>query len=183
MKLCKIDGCEREAKARGMCPMHRGRLDRYGDPMKFKHIRNDNVARFWSKVIKTPDCWLWSGQPGNDGYGYIGVDGKNVGAHRYSFYLEHGYWPEPACLHSCDTPLCVNPAHLRQGTIQDNAADRLERDRQLRGSNHPNAKLIESDVLTIRSFTDRRTADLAKQFNVTSGTIRRIQTGKAWGHI
>lgn len=70
-------------------------------------------------------CWLWSGAQTSDGYGYLRPFGgtRNVRAHRWSLVLA-GRDPGPAVvLHACDTPLCVNPAHLRVGTHADNVAD------------------------------------------------------------
>ncbi len=51
-----------------------------------------------------------------------------VFAHRLSFYLHHGYWPN-VCRHRCDNPGCYNPYHLEDGTHADNVADRVARGR------------------------------------------------------
>lgn len=68
------------------------------------------------------------------GYGSLGnveVHGRvrsQVGAHRVAFYLTHGYWPHVA-RHTCDNRPCVNPAHILDGSHQDNTADMIERGR------------------------------------------------------
>ena len=90
--------------------------------------------RFWSKVdVRGPDeCWPWTGAHIPQGYGSLGavlVEGEvksQVGAHRVSFFLEHGRWPVVA-RHSCDVKDCVNPAHILDGSHADNARDAHER--------------------------------------------------------
>lgn len=40
------------------------------------------VERFWSKVAKTPTCWLWGGATRAGGYGHFWNGGKLVQAPR-----------------------------------------------------------------------------------------------------
>jgi HNH endonuclease len=46
-----------------------------------------------------------------------------VYAHRFAFAAATGADITEQVLHSCDNPLCVNPAHLFQGTQTDNMKD------------------------------------------------------------
>lgn len=86
--------------------------------------------RFFDKVNKTDSCWLWTGSLTSRGYGSIGVDGKNVSAHRLSYMLFNGDIPDGFVVcHSCDVPACVNPEHLWVGTASDNMKDMVAKNR------------------------------------------------------
>lgn len=93
------------------------------------------LALVESEADRTGACWLWTGATGKGGYGNVGVGRGTMLAHRAS-YEAHSGERIPAgmkILHSCDTPACVNPAHLRVGTDVDNMRDRRDR------GNHPHA--------------------------------------------
>lgn len=80
-------------------------------------------------------CRLWTSAFVNrGGYGVFRFAGGLKLAHRASYELAKGAIPPGMCvLHSCDTPLCINPDHLRVGTRADNAADRDAKARTARG--------------------------------------------------
>ena len=93
------------------------------------------MERFWSKVKKTPECWLWTAYRDNKGYGEFGLDRKVHKAHRVAYLLTYGAIPEGAhILHSCDNPQCVNPKHLRAGTRKDNMQDKVQRGRHFQSN-------------------------------------------------
>ncbi len=93
--------------------------------------RDRSPQRFWKRVDKTGECWLWTGAKQPRGYGKTQWEGKFVGAHVLAWFLTHGTWPTQYILHHCDTPPCCNPEHLFEGTAKDNAQDR---DRKNRGN-------------------------------------------------
>lgn len=77
--------------------------------------------RFWSKVDKSGDCWIWLGGKDWDGYGMFWYNGRTVHAQRISYLLEKGELIENLVIdHICDNPSCVNPNHLRQVTNWEN---------------------------------------------------------------
>ena len=79
-------------------------------------------ARFWTKVDKSGDCWLWQGSHGRSGtYAIPNGPIQRTTAHRISFVLSGGSIPDGYHLdHLCRTTLCVNPAHLEPVTPAEN---------------------------------------------------------------
>lgn len=102
------------------------------------------AEEFWAKTMPCPptDCLLWIAGSFSNGYGCAEWDGKAQKAHRVAFFLTHGYWPH-VCRHTCDTPPCVNPAHLLDGTNADNAHDAVARGRMASGDRNGSRAHIE----------------------------------------
>lgn len=88
---------------------------------------------FWPNVNMSGDCWAWTSTKMGNGYGATrpakGL--RATGAHRFSWALHNGRWPDPGqvVMHSCDNPACVNPAHLSLGTQAENIQQCVERGR------------------------------------------------------
>jgi DNA-binding NarL/FixJ family response regulator len=90
-------------------------------------------------------------------------------------------------MHTCDTPNCVNPAHLVHGTQAENIADMVAKGRRVtvKGSAQKDAKLTESDIPVIRTLLASGVSGyrISKQFKVSEQTIRFIKQGKTWKHV
>lgn len=94
--------------------------------MSRQPIRRPLEERFWEKVDKSGDCWVWTRSTNGSGYGQITMPraGAPMLAHRVSWLLHYG--PIPAGLfvcHRCDNPPCIRPEHLFLGTNRDNSRD------------------------------------------------------------
>ena len=79
------------------------------------------TERFWTKVQKTDDCWLWLASKDRDGYGLFTINGKRRGAHAVAYELTLGEVPIGLELdHTCRNRKCVNPSHLEPVTHKVN---------------------------------------------------------------
>lgn len=77
--------------------------------------------RFWQKVDKSDECWLWIGARHPLGYGHIKIDGQVASAHRVAYELARGAIPDGLVVdHLCRVPSCVNPEHLEAVTMTEN---------------------------------------------------------------
>lgn len=81
------------------------------------------AERFFSKVDKTPTCWLWIAGTTRGGYGIFGTEDtrKTTTAHRWSY--EHHIAPILTGLvidHLCNVRNCVRPDHLEVVTYAEN---------------------------------------------------------------
>jgi hypothetical protein len=139
------------------------------------------ISNFWSRVIKSDQCWLWTGRPHRDGpsgYGRIRARGKTMKAHRFAYILACGDIPDGILVrHTCDNPICVRPDHLVLGTDQDNMQDKVDRGRQAKGERNGRANLSDSDVLLIRSLYEiqgLRQALIARMMGINRRTVNRI---------
>ncbi len=159
--------------------------------MPVKYTRRDRATpeeRFWSKVHKSGECWIWSGATHDGGYGILRIgslrDGSRtlVKAHRFSWELINGPVPDGLFVcHHCDNPPCVNPSHLFLGTCAANNADMYAKNRESFGEDHPRAKLSSAEVRLIRSEASHGNhGRLAQRFGVSRATVDYIASGKTW---
>lgn len=88
------------------------------------------LDRLLAKVHKSPTCWIWTGYSKNGRYGSITVGKRARQAHVASYELFVGPVPtDMVVMHTCDNPRCVNPDHLKVGTMKDNMADCVQKGR------------------------------------------------------
>lgn len=82
--------------------------------------------RFWAKVDKSGDCWLWTAGTNGRGYGTFWASPSYVRAHRYSYELANGIvlTPDIYVDHKCHNTLCVRPDHLVAGPPKKNSENR-----------------------------------------------------------
>lgn len=164
--------------------------------------------RFWAKVDRSGECWIWTGGRAGRGYGVLTIGFKTDGsrrmvyAHRLSWQFAHGVEAgEKHVCHTCDNPPCVRPDHLFLGTRSDNMIDARNKGRAVwpihHGATHPTAKLSDSDVAEIRRLGKllpsgrgnwrrgeaRLTQQgIAERFGVTDSLVGAIIRGEIWTH-
>ena len=150
-------------------------------------ITDSTLTRFWAKVNKTDDCWVWTARRNSKGYGAFRFNRTIWIAHRFSWAIHNGSIPDGLCvLHKCDNPPCVNPSHLRLGSIADNSADMVSRNRSLVGETNHKAKVTASQVIEIRRLyaageaTQQKLADM---HGVHCSQIGNIVRRVSWKHI
>lgn len=152
--------------------------------------------RLWAQVTKSDNCWVWTGNRNDFGYGLIQRGRRGEGndrTHRVSWTIHNGNIPTHMCvLHECDNPPCVRPDHLFLGTRLDNNRDMMQKGRQrpgldrcVRGSAHPNAKLIERAVANARQRCAQGASvkEMAREYGVAETTLHNAITGKTWAHV
>lgn len=89
-------------------------------------------VRFWDKVSPEPNsgCWLWMGSHNEKGYGDFWFGDRLERPHRLSYEMLVRDYPAAWLMcHRCDTPACVNPAHLFPGTALQNTTDMVRKGR------------------------------------------------------
>lgn len=164
------------------------------------HITPIAAERFWARVDKSGDCWLWTGiRVKSTGYGLLSLPGdKLISAHRIAYEVQVGPIPDGLfVLHHCDNRLCVRGDHLFVGTQAENMADMVRKGRAATGHRqgtwtHPGSRAKGERhgcaILTIdqvRSIRNRiahgeRQTDIAADFGVSKSTVNAIKAGRIW---
>ena len=142
-------------------------------------IMTTDEARFWKKVKKTATCWVWPSR----WYGRFRLlDGRIVGAHRFSWELHNGPIPIGKDIaHRCDNKPCVNPSHIFVCSRSENLIDLWAK--KIRTTCNW-TKLEISEVLAIRKLLIHKSArEIASSFGVTPKAIRNIRNGKSWRYV
>ena len=183
MRVCSIDGCGGPVIAKSLCWMHYQRQRRSGDAHADEPSRGGRTAWLLAHVAWKDDaeCLTWPFWRTASGYG----------PSRKMCTLAHGEPPSPIhqAAHSCGKGHegCVNPLHLRWATPMENAADRVDHGRVVRGADAHNSKLTDDQVREIK----RRLhlggwgagRKLAREFGVHEATICDIKKGRRWSHV
>lgn len=142
-----------------------------------------DLKRFEAKVSRVESgCWIWRGASNPKGYGQIWIEGRLQYAHRAIFAHRHGPIPKGADVcHRCDTPACVNPAHLFVGTRSDNMRDMSRKGR----ASMRLAKLTPDAVRWIRAraAAGERMREIARSLGVSPHTVGRVLHGQTFTHV
>jgi predicted XRE-type DNA-binding protein len=148
-----------------------------------KRIPEDE--RFLSHVKKLPDdgCWLWTAYKMPNGYGNFRTPVRHELAHRAAYRIFCGtLFPGLDVMHTCDTPSCVKPAHLRLGTRKQNMQDAKNKGRNARGEGHGRSKLLPGHVVFALE-SKLRQWEIALALGVSQSHISAIKARKKWAHF
>jgi len=152
------------------------------------NFTTDYLEKSLKRIMKNveileSDCWQWTAGLFPDGYPGIWFNNATWRGNRLMCSLEHGFRDSSwLALHSCDNPKCINPAHLRWGTVQENTHDMLSRNRSCKNEKNGGAKLTIDQVREIiaRKKQGERSVVLAEIYGVRRQTIQSIYAGRTW---
>jgi hypothetical protein len=160
MDNCKVDGCDRKVRSRGLCENHYRRWRKYGDPFGGGPPRatRGSLVSWLQEHVDHPDtieCLRWPfTRDHRHGRGMISFRGTMTTASRAMCILSHGEPPTPDhhAAHSCRgaTNGCCNPWHLRWATAAENEADKITDCTKIVGERHWRCKITSKQVGEIR---------------------------------
>lgn len=131
---------------------------------KMPELTQEDIDRFWSKVIKSDDpngCWEFESYMEN-GYGQFYTGGRKhrqtYKANRIGYFIQTGVDPGNLhVLHHCDNRACIRGSHLFLGDQSTNMIDMVAKGRHFRpeGSITNRIELSNQQVAEIRSMRIR----------------------------
>lgn len=151
--------------------------------------RGGDAERFDRMVERRgeDDCWPWRGPVFSDGYGMFSLWPRVVRASRYAWERANGrdLRDGEVVRHSCDRPLCMNPAHLLVGSHLDNERDKVARGRQARGERHGMARYSADQIERVKALLAARVSRraIAAETGVKLATIQTVATGRQWREV
>jgi hypothetical protein len=116
---------------------------------------------------------------------------RNVRVHRVSAALWKGFDIDSPMfvIHSCDTPRCFNPDHLRIATPAENTADMMQKGRNgnrvFRGEDNKRSKMTAVQVREMRLMQEEGAtyAELGSLYGITPQGAFLICKRRNWKHI
>ena len=115
------------------------------------------------KVNPETGCWEWILPYKGDYPTY-----KGHGAHRFAYAIANkNYNPNVVC-HRCDVKHCVNPAHLYEGTTEDNQRDRTY------------ITMEQAVFITVLRQNKLPLGLIATTLNVSVSIVRSVVYGQHW---
>ena len=85
-------------------------------------VRPEVKERFFAKVDRSGDCWLWKGAANKNGYGFFRYKGKSDYAHRVAYLIYHVTIPDGFFIvQNCPNKLCVRKEHLETRSVSEHA--------------------------------------------------------------
>lgn len=137
------------------------------------------------KVDTSGSCWLWTKRTDTHGYAQAKLDGRVQLVHRFVCRVATGEdITGKVVMHTCDTPRCINPAHLRIGTQLDNIRDRVLKGRNgaCRGDDAPWSKMNSEAVKRLREdfARGRNRNEISQAYGISKTQMYRIAYKESW---
>jgi len=136
------------------------------------------------------NCLLWPHGKDSLGYGRAkSPDHKTRLAHRIMCEMVHGAPPNKSSLaiHTCGKGHegCVNPMHLKWGTIRENSDDKKRHGTLLFGEAIAISKLSRNQIVIIRKMRKEGIGviKIANIMGVARDTIYKVLDGTTWKHV
>ena len=141
-------------------------------------VNQSNEEYFLTKVEDIDGCWIWTGNKYLNCYGQLT---KRVWGTGYAHQWSCHHWndsplpiPKGYCIkHSCDNRLCVNPAHLSYGTVQENINEMVERNPKAINRVAPTEQELTQLRQMIAENTPRR--EMARRIGHSRPWVDRIR--------
>ena len=125
------------------------------------------------------DCIIFSGCKDTGGYGLKRKEGKLYKAHRLAWIEEKGEIPKDLFVcHTCDTPACINIAHLFLGTNSDNMKDMYSK-----GSGNDMETIAKKLTSSLAEEIKRASGlhrEIAEKYNIDRTMVSKIKSGVCW---
>lgn len=144
------------------------------------------IERIDAKLMPVPHCgcWLWTGAVAGNGYGSVRAPGtgERMGAHRLVYELVTGkkVRRDLVLLHSCDTPTCCNPAHLKPGKHTTNMADMVRKGRASRkfgetNHQHKHGRATVARILLLATVGAMTDVAIAEALGIPRPSVNRLR--------
>lgn len=131
-------------------------------------------------------CIIWQGARNKKGYGLFSLTVNGIrrmtSASRASYMLHNNVIldDDEYVMHKCDTPPCINPAHLVRGNPVANTQDCIQKGRRAKSyCKHSRVrKFTKEEIDIIRNSADKPKV-IAARLRVSLGYISKIRANKA----
>lgn len=144
-------------------------------PKRIHAISPRCQERFWKKIDRTGDCWIWKRGINSRGYGTLMDHMAILQATRVAYFLVRGEDASKPLKNLCGNKLCVNPDHQRLYLVTP-PESRPKAPSRARGMFGPRF-LTNSKIREIAAVKDCSQDELAVRFKVAQSTVSLIRTG------
>lgn len=153
-----------------------------------QRFTKNTEANLWAKIDKKgPDeCWHWTAFKNDQGYGKLSVGNRPVKATHLVLIFTGSprpEYPNNCALHSCDTPSCCNPAHLRWGSKSENYWEAVDRGLLIQNKKSEKMGRLTAENVAGIKLSDKSAATLSRELNIPYMTVYNVKRGCNWAYI